>query len=434
MNNSSDNFKTLYKKATKYFVKNQAISKSYATFTYKKDLTRLKLSLKDSFFNNLDSKTKKTSSKFDLQAFLQNKYVLITVVIIIVLSGFGYYTFVYKKESNEPEVTTTTYDATVEYVRGNVQIKSLDGEWKALLKNDVGINVKTSLKTSVNTKATIKLSNGDIIRVNEDTEITITGMSIITLIKGDIYIRKVENESTITIVTDAYEYQSLGTAFHILHTDKLKGVEVYHNKVKTSVVADNTSKIVAEGKKYFFENVAHRDQEIKLLGIELADIQSDSFIMWNREQDVLTGDFADKMGILEDIQAPELNITDPSDGTTTEEDTILIKGETDKTATIYINNIKIDNRGGDFEYKYSLNEGDNKITIEVVDESGNKAIQTIIVTKKIPPTITPTPLSATETPEPTEEVEVTPTTEIEPTDTPVPPTNTPVPPTNSPTP
>jgi parallel beta-helix repeat protein len=86
-----------------------------------------------------------------------------------------------------------------------------------------------------------------------------------------------------------------------------------------------------------------------------------------------------------DTVVPTISVTEPKSGTTVNNDktTIYIVGKTEPGATINANN-KTAQAGttGDFSLEVPLAVGPNQITITVTDKAGNKATQTITVTRK----------------------------------------------------
>lgn len=79
--------------------------------------------------------------------------------------------------------------------------------------------------------------------------------------------------------------------------------------------------------------------------------------------------------ILMDIQKPEIKIGYPEDGANfelTEERIVNIQGETEARAKVFIDEhlVYADNQGR-FNYRYRLDEGENKIMIRAIDRAGN---------------------------------------------------------------
>lgn len=84
---------------------------------------------------------------------------------------------------------------------------------------------------------------------------------------------------------------------------------------------------------------------------------------------------ADPLKILYKKTPPNLEIETPKDGDSFSGDNrdIVIKGKTDADAKVYINDrMAILESEGNFEFNYSLSEGDNTLKIAAIDEAGNK--------------------------------------------------------------
>lgn len=71
--------------------------------------------------------------------------------------------------------------------------------------------------------------------------------------------------------------------------------------------------------------------------------------------------------------APVLNVQTPKEGEVFSKDTILISGNTDKDAQVYINNQKISvDEKGNFQQEVLLNSGVNKLSIEAESKLGKR--------------------------------------------------------------
>jgi len=77
---------------------------------------------------------------------------------------------------------------------------------------------------------------------------------------------------------------------------------------------------------------------------------------------------------------PKLEVSDPSDNSTTDHDEVQVKGTTNKDITIKVNDLPVvvDASGG-FQTLVKLNEGENKIKIIALDDAGNTEEKTLTV-------------------------------------------------------
>jgi len=80
-------------------------------------------------------------------------------------------------------------------------------------------------------------------------------------------------------------------------------------------------------------------------------------------------------------EKPKLEISDPSDNSTTSNQEIKVKGSTDKETYIHINDIPVVvDVNGNFEMSIRLKDGDNQITTKAQDIAGNEETKTIKIT------------------------------------------------------
>jgi hypothetical protein len=87
--------------------------------------------------------------------------------------------------------------------------------------------------------------------------------------------------------------------------------------------------------------------------------------------------------IIRDVTPPTLSIEDvPSE---VDADKITIEGNAEPGSAIFINGQYVTGAGGDFSFEVSLNEGLNLITVEAVDEAGNKGEPRVYSVTYTPP-------------------------------------------------
>lgn len=79
-------------------------------------------------------------------------------------------------------------------------------------------------------------------------------------------------------------------------------------------------------------------------------------------------------------EKPKLEITDPEDSSTTNNQEIKVKGNTDKETYVHINDLPVVvDANGNFETSVRLKDGDNQITATAQDIAGNIETKTIKV-------------------------------------------------------
>ncbi len=81
--------------------------------------------------------------------------------------------------------------------------------------------------------------------------------------------------------------------------------------------------------------------------------------------------------INKDTKPPQIKIGFPEDGASfnlKEDQTITIRGETEPDAQVYINDVlTYANSQGQFNHRFALKQGENKIEIKVEDQAGNQS-------------------------------------------------------------
>jgi hypothetical protein len=232
-----------------------------------------------------------------------NKQVIMVAALVLFVVGGGIALFLQNDNTAEaPEVSTeqrslmgvavTLLDGTAKY--------SNDGTTWADLTTSSQISEGDWIVTNPASRAIITLDDGSIVRLDESSSVQLTNLStqniVITNESGDVYTRVVESDRKFVVAVDDVEYTALGTAFKTVNEIEQKGVQVYQSSVSAT---ENETK-VEEGKQYY---QAHSKTELKdtVTDVVVDEIKSDSFILWNLEQDKQS-DFKDKLGYLSKIE------------------------------------------------------------------------------------------------------------------------------------
>lgn len=137
---------------------------------------------------------------------------------------------------------------------------------------------------------------------------------------------------------------------------------ILNGEPEKEVVTDNSGKFTAQNL-----TLEEGENTLKAQTIDKANNKSD---------------YSKTISIVFDQKPPELEITNPKDGDKffDEERQITISGETDKNATVEINNrLAVIDQYGNFSQPYELNEGENKLKIVATDPAGNQTSQEITV-------------------------------------------------------
>ncbi|KKP69773.1 hypothetical protein A2X44_04850 [candidate division CPR3 bacterium GWF2_35_18] len=285
-----------------------------------------------------------------------------SLIMVLFVAGLSIYNLTANKSSFSHKLK-----ANVLLADGDVLYKTSGTDRWIELKVDDVLSEGDSVKTSAASRTILELDDGGAIRLQEETEITLTSMTanevLITEESGESYHRVAKSESReYTVKAGDLEATAQGTAYTVSKEEKNITVNVIESKVKLN--KNNTE--ISEGEKATFEI---ESEKLAIEEISKDSLKNDDFLVWNKEKDEENGE---DTGILDDITAPEIIITSPTENTTTEE-TITIKGTTEKEALIKVNGEITENKEGNFEEEVALTLGENIITIMVKDQAYNTA-------------------------------------------------------------
>lgn len=85
----------------------------------------------------------------------------------------------------------------------------------------------------------------------------------------------------------------------------------------------------------------------------------------------------------QDVIAPSISLNEQYDGYVTEDEHIVLAGYARDAVSLFINNKEIEIQQSEkFEYDYTLEQGDNSISICAYDEAGNQSIITLTVSRQ----------------------------------------------------
>jgi len=228
-------------------------------------------------------------SKFFAKKFLIT-YIVISAAFIVSLVGFLIYSIVNDKAN--------LYSAEVSLVSGNVEKSSTTGSWVEL-KNSESIKQGDLVRINGVGKAVITLDDGSAIRLSDNSRIKLASLDPknIQIIneKGEIYTRVVKADRPFIVKVDDESYKAMGTAYKTVNLDKEKGVFVYESKVQA--VVQNIE--IAAGKKYYKNNTVNGSLAGKVTDISTDEVSKDTFVQWNKEQDLKSDEFKKYMGVLE---------------------------------------------------------------------------------------------------------------------------------------
>jgi len=217
--------------------------------------------------------------------------------------------------SNNTQVSTSSQPtpellgAVISLIDGNAQVSSDGLTWTDAIDRGV-LSQGDFLRTDPASRLIITLDDGSIVRLNESSKVQLVSLDAsnveINNNVGEVYTRVVASDRIFSVNVEGTNYTALGTAFKTINKENDKGVKVYHSAVKVGDVDAN----ITEGKQFF-----KKHSNPALLGImtdvSIDEMKSDSFVLWNFEQDKQEQEFKDKLGYLNKIseQAP---VTDPA--------------------------------------------------------------------------------------------------------------------------
>jgi len=239
----------------------------------------------------------KQTNIFLMHMFKNRKFLLIAIAVMVigvtVISAFGMRS---KVDHSVMQVSTQAQiGGEVVYVDGSVEYRHKGGDWKRVLTGE-GLSEGDSVETFDNARAIINLDDGSVLRLNENSAITLTSLDpthiVISNDSGEVYSRVVKSSRVFEVIAGDIVYESLGTAYKTKYTDKKEGVEVYHSKVKVTKEGQET--IVDEGKKLYLKDTNNPEEEKTVLDLG-EDILEDTFIKWNQDEDIKSGDVVFKL-------------------------------------------------------------------------------------------------------------------------------------------
>lgn len=156
--------------------------------------------------------------------------------------------------------------------------------------------------------------------------------------------------------------------------------------------ATNSAKIIVSGSVLNFDSLIFYLNKVKVKEVdspsdifneEIGDLEKgeNSIYILARSKDSKTEKTTITYKVFYKSEKPKLEISEPSDNSTTNNQEIKIKGSTDKETYIHINDIPVVvDVNGNFETTVRLKDGDNQITAKAQDIAGNEEIKTIKVT------------------------------------------------------
>lgn len=156
--------------------------------------------------------------------------------------------------------------------------------------------------------------------------------------------------------------------------------------------ATNSAKIIVSGSVLNFDSLVFYLNKVKVKEVdspsdifneEIGDLEKgeNSIYILAKSKDSKTEKSTITYKVFYKSEKPKLEISEPSDNSTTSNQEIKVKGSTDKETYIHINEMPVVvDANGNFEIAIRLKDGDNQIIAKAQDIAGNEETKTIKVT------------------------------------------------------
>lgn len=320
----------------------------------------------------------------------------VVLVIIAVVAGVSVTKLGQKGEGGQKEVLIA---ANLAVADGDVEIRK-EGEdrWSEGLQGDT-LEQNDAIRTGAESRAVLELDNGDAVRLNSSSEVRLESLKpeavVIEQISGESYCRIATSEqNTFTVKSQGVEAQALGTAYTFNSNNEEKQVVVHIFQSKVKMYVGEEEQEIPELKKVVV-NTEEKTLDVQEMSEE--EFKSE-FASWNKQKDKESGFQC------HEEEAPQVVISSPADGTSTEAESINVVGTvTDNSAlkkiivneNIYTskdeNGKGFDPSDGTFDLDIALVEGANEIRVKAYDIFWNASEEVVItVTRTVPEPPAPT--------------------------------------------
>lgn len=346
-----------------------------------------------SFMSTIASAPKNTVRKFKgLHKNLQLAIILLFTLVIIGGITIALSTNNVQEVANEEETTiieeTPQISAEIKLQEGTLQTKDEEGEWVDY-SEDVELAQETALRTvGATSRSVVRFEDGSELRLDANSEIEIVTMTenriVINHINGYTYSRvsDVRDRKYIVETIDA-KYEAVGTAFRTTSSGDKQAVEVFHK----SVLETSTNTTLQEGEKLIVKSFVNPRDDETVSRLDIEEIKQDPFIIWNRNLELGDDEYKDKLGFLQDFEAPDITISSPENNETIllepsdTEGRVEISGTTERGAIVTVQsksqpgsqpvNVTVGNDGNFKTPVLTAPLGNSVFTFVVKDRVGN---------------------------------------------------------------
>lgn len=276
-------------------------------------------------------------------------------------------------------------------VEGNIEFSNDEDTWsKIAAGQEFGQGNHFRALNDGQSRGELSLDDDTTVRFSSGTEIEIIEVSqtrtVIRLVSGQVYARVTPSvEKTFSIHSSMMKATALGTAFMVSSTDGRDFLDVFEGTVKEEI----SSLSISQGKRLTVTGSSSDQQKIEDISIEV--VKTDPFMLWNRQLDLEHSAFAAAMGILRDIESPELTLDKPVNGAqievvTDSEQSISFEGISEAGAEILITGDDgstsrgVVDANGEFSVEVEAFDGSVDYTVRAIDDNGNTSAVEITVT------------------------------------------------------
>lgn len=239
-------------------------------------------------------------------AILVASVVIIGGVIAFLMQGSDSTTNKNSQQQTNQDETVKKFGVAVGLAEGKVEYAEAGAEGYVALETTTELSEGMRVRTGGDGRVVLLIDDGSAVRLSYSSEIELSSLLTdsvsIENISGEIYSRVAASEArkySVTVGEDSFVAK--GTAYRTFNKETKKGVEVFHS----SVEAEDKDTTITEGSA-FLTLSEQKEKENIISQIDIEALKSDEFIKWNADQDKKSTDFADKLGVLVDLdKVPE---------------------------------------------------------------------------------------------------------------------------------
>ena len=296
---------------------------------------------------------------------------LVVIIVLVTLGGRD-------PKTEEPGAV----QLTLVIERGDVQAKQPDDQSFRDAADGMTLEPGSEIRTDSEALASLELSSGSVMRLNEDSRLALTQASeqefTAELTEGEVWVLVAgDTKPHTSVTTEELTVEAQSTTFDLERAGDESTVRAVED---TSVVTGHEEQdgTVAELGKLFLKEdeqtairsgrVPESDDEFDTEDIP-SDIIESFWFRWNLEKDQ---EHLAALAGRSDTEGPALTISSPKNGDETDEETIDVNGTTDLSASVTVNGEDVKNDLGEFSAEVDLQEGENTITVIATDPAGNE--------------------------------------------------------------